>query len=185
MPGTNSSRSVGNSRAEAIAVTVPNDNAASRAKAKSVLIHGYGNPGRQDDGLGPALVERLERWAAEHPCAGLVLDSSYQLNAEDALEVSRHDEVIFVDAAREGEAPFTVIPLSADPAITFSTHAMAPGAVLALCEELYGKRPKASMLAIRGYAWEPNAPMTPTSRENLEAAVDYVRRRLAPASDSL
>ena len=28
---------------------------------KKILIYGYGNPGRQDDGLGTMLVERLEQ----------------------------------------------------------------------------------------------------------------------------
>ena len=30
----------------------------------SILIYGYGNPGRQDDGLGPTLVDALETWLA-------------------------------------------------------------------------------------------------------------------------
>ncbi len=31
-----------------------------------ILVYGYGNPGRQDDGLGVELVRRLEEWAVEN-----------------------------------------------------------------------------------------------------------------------
>ena len=30
---------------------------------KKILLYGYGNPGRQDDGLGVLLVEELEKWS--------------------------------------------------------------------------------------------------------------------------
>ena len=33
-----------------------------------ILIYGCGNPGRQDDGLGPALVAELEAWARAEGC---------------------------------------------------------------------------------------------------------------------
>lgn len=142
----------------------------------SLLVYGYGNPGRQDDGLGPALVKALEEWLAASPRAGLALDSNYQLNAEDALEVSRHDSVIFVDAAEEGDAPFRFTPLQPESGMAFSTHSLSPGAVLALCAELYGKRPPAWILAIRGYAWEPNAPLSAGASANLAAALAFVQR---------
>ena len=54
-------------------------------------------PGRQDDGLGPALVELLEAAALE----GVALDANYQLNVEDALACSQHDSVIFDGRVRD------------------------------------------------------------------------------------
>jgi len=45
-----------------------------------ILVYGYGNPGRGDDGLGPALVEALELLGA----TGLDCESDYQLAIEDA-----------------------------------------------------------------------------------------------------
>ncbi len=143
---------------------------------RSLLIYGYGNPGRQDDGLGPALVTALEERNAANPRAGLVLESNYQLNAEDALEVSRHDSVIFVDAAEEGDAPFQFKPLLPESVIAFSTHSLSPGTVLALCGELYGKLPAAWILTIRGYSWEPNAPLSVEASANLDAALAFMQR---------
>ena len=55
---------------------------------------GFGNPARGDDGLGPALIERLDALALE----GVTTDSDYQLTIEDAALVAEHDVVVFVDA---------------------------------------------------------------------------------------
>jgi hydrogenase maturation protease len=140
----------------------------------STLIYGYGNPGRQDDGLGPALVEALESLAVAAGLRGVDFESNYQLNAEDALPLSEHDRVIFVDATREGDGPYTFRALEPAAAIRFSTHAMSPESVLALCGELYGRRPVAHLLALRGYAWEPNAAMTPAARGSLEAGLAFL-----------
>ncbi|MEI6564841.1 MAG: hydrogenase maturation protease [bacterium] len=142
---------------------------------KSILIYGYGNPGRQDDGVGPALVEALELWQAADGVSVMTLETNYQLNAEDALTVAGHDQVIFADATREGDAPFTFRRLLPDTAVSFSTHAMRPESILALADELYGKSPKTYLLTIRGYEWEPNEPMTRGAVANLAAALDFLK----------
>lgn len=149
-----------------------------------ILIYGYGNPGRQDDGLGVALVEELEAWAQAEGLAGLVFDTNYQLNAEDALAVAESRTVVFIDAAQAGKAPFEFRPLAPQNEIAFSTHAMAPEAVLALADELYGARPPAWLLAIRGEAWEPNEPPTAAAQSHRTAARDFLqawlRRMICP-----
>ena len=146
--------------------------------SRPILIYGYGNPGRQDDGLGIALVEQLEIWAKAAGMAGLVFDSNYQLNAEDALAVAECRAVVFVDATKETKAPFEFLKLAPQSKIAFSTHAMSPEAVLALADELYGARPPAWLLAIRGYEWEPNEPPTPAALANLAAACAYLQEWL-------
>ena len=50
-----------------------------------VLVIGYGNPGRQDDGLGAAVIERLEALGLE----GVTVDADYQLNIEDAADMRK------------------------------------------------------------------------------------------------
>ena len=99
-------------------------------------------------------------------------------NAEDALAVSEHGKVIFVDAVKTGVEPFSFRPLAPAATISFSTHAMPPEAVLALCRELYGKCPDTYLLAIRGHAWEPNAPMTREATANLAAALAFLKQQL-------
>ena len=144
-------------------------------KSTPILICGYGNPGRQDDGLGPALVAELEACAPAEGLSGIVFDSNYQLNVEDALAVAESRAVVFVDATKEGPAPFEFRPLAPRKETTFTSHALAPETVLALADELYGARPPAWLLAIRGEAWEPNAAPTAAALSHLAAAREFLQ----------
>jgi hydrogenase maturation protease len=145
-----------------------------------ILVYGYGNPGRQDDGLGPALVERLE---GEH-VPGVATDSNYQLQVEDALAVSESDTVIFVDAAVAGEGPFTFTELEPANEITFTTHSVSPGSVLALCHEMYDTTVRAYVLAIRGYQWEFVEELSPDAQKNLEQAYCFLMGKISDIMSS-
>ncbi len=139
-----------------------------------ILVYGYGNPGRQDDGAGVLLVEELSAWAGSGARPWLTFDSNYQLNAEDALAAADHDIVIFADASREQREGFRLRALQPSAAVSFSTHAMSPESVLALSAELYGARPAAYLLSMRGYAWEPNGALTRGARKNIEDAKAFI-----------
>ena len=139
-----------------------------------ILVYGYGNPGRQDDGLGPALAEMLER----EGIPGVETDCNYQLQIEDAEAVSRCDAVVFVDASMEGEGPFFFDKLEPSAEIAFTTHAMSPASVLALCHELYRAPVSAFLLGIRGYEWEPAEGLSEPARKNLDSAFRFIRSRL-------
>ncbi len=142
------------------------------------LVCGYGNPGRSDDGLGPALASRLEtdrRWRARRDIVGT---SRLQLNIEDSLAISEFDRVIFVDAARRGPDPFRFRPLRPSKGWSFSTHALPPEAVLAWCAELYGRRPQAWVLAIRGHRWVLREGLSAKARRNLDRAEEFLARRM-------
>jgi hydrogenase maturation protease len=139
-----------------------------------ILIYGIGNPGRRDDGLGPVLIELLEAVRLD----GVDLDSNYQLNIEDALACSKHDTVIFADASETAEAPFAFTELEPAREIAFTTHELSSAAVLALCEELYGQRPKAWTLAIRGYEWDIGEGLSPRAEISLSAALAFLLGRL-------
>jgi hydrogenase maturation protease len=143
-----------------------------------ILIYGYGNPGRQDDGLGIRLCEELENFVFENRITNVTFDTNYQLNAEDALAASGHDLVIFLDAAKNSDESFSFIQIEPAPKIAFSTHSMNPGTVLALCEELYKKKPKAYMLTMNGLEWEVAEAMTPEAERNLGLALEFMKIKL-------
>lgn len=143
------------------------------------LILGYGNPGRRDDGLGPALAAAVERLALP----GVTVEAAYQLAVEDAAAVAAHDAVVFADAACRGAGPFTFRPLAAEPAAGFSTHRVGPGAVLALARELFGARAAAYVLAIRGYEFgEFGEGLSARAADNLAAALAFLVPRLRDGS---
>jgi len=143
-----------------------------------ILVYGYGNPGRQDDGAGVVFAEELAAWARSGERPWLTFDSNYQLNAEDALAAAQQDVVIFADASRDQPEGFRFRVLHPSATLAFSTHAMSPESVIALSHELYGVRPEAYLLTLRGYEWEPNGLLTPGARMNLEAAKTFITRHL-------
>jgi hydrogenase maturation protease len=145
-----------------------------------VLVLGIGNPGRRDDGLGPRLAEAVGKEEGKE--AGVQAESRYQLGVEDALAVRDFDAVVFADASRAGDDPAALTPIGPDPAVTFTTHALAPAAVLSLCRELYGRSPRAWLLGIRGYDWEVGEGLSEGAERNLAAAVDLFREFIASLS---
>ena len=142
----------------------------------SILVIGYGNPGRLDDGLGPALA----RIIAGRNLPGLRTDSDYQLSVEDAAAVAEVDRVIFVDADTSGPEPFWMKRLtlgSIRP--SFSSHSVSPEGVLALATELFDAKTEAWILGIRGYEFnEFGEGLSPRARENLNAASEYLEEAI-------
>jgi hydrogenase maturation protease len=147
------------------------------AGVRTVLVFGYGNPGRQDDGLGPAVVEALEKTGLE----GVTLDANYQLSVEDAALVAEHDVVVFVDADAAGPAPFWFGAIEpADDVMSFSTHSVRPEAVLALARGALGGTTAGYVLGVRGYAFDEfGEALTEGARRNLEAALAFLGTALA------
>jgi hydrogenase maturation protease len=136
------------------------------------LVLGWGNPGRGDDGLGPALAELL----GERAIAGVEVESDYQLQVEDAADCARHERVIFVDADRSGLEPFSCRRLApTTSALSFSSHSVSPGGLLALTRELFGREPEAWLVGVRGYEFDSfHEGLSRRARTNLNAAADYL-----------
>jgi len=142
----------------------------------TVLVFGYGNPGRQDDGLGPAAVEALESLGLE----GVTLDANYQLSVEDAALVAEHDVVVFVDADATGPEPFWFGEVEPADDVSFSTHSVRPEAVLGLARGALGGRTTGYVLGVRGYAFDEfGEVLTEGARRNLDAALAFLGTALA------
>ncbi len=136
-----------------------------------VLILGYGNPGRRDDGLGPACAAELEKLALPD----VTVDSDYQLSVEHADLLARHDVVVFVDAASDGPEPFSFRRIQPGSAVMFSSHSATPEGVLTLTDELFHEQPDAYVLGIRGYEFnEFGEALSPQARANLGAALAFI-----------
>lgn len=144
-----------------------------------ILIYAYGNPGRQDDGLGNRFVEELGKWINEKNIQGIELESNYQLNIEDSVAVAGKDIVIFVDASDEDieNIHFSVVEPS-EGRSEFTTHAASPSFILALCIQLYNKHPKTFLLQIRGYEWGFKEGLSEKAEKNLEKALKFMKGKL-------
>ncbi len=143
-----------------------------------ILLIAYGNPGRQDDGLGPALAARLENLDID----GLVIDSDYQLSVEHAWDIAKADVVVFVDATVEDVQSYSFRALTFDKTdmkLGFSTHSISPQAVLGLSVELFQATTKAYVLGIRGYEFEKiEEGLTAEAVANLNLAEIFITRCL-------
>lgn len=133
----------------------------------AMILIGYGNPGRGDDGLGPAFSQRL----AGRALSELEIDTDYQLVAEHALTISGHEVVVFADAEMGGENPFSFQEIAAGAPEVLGSHSLKPQTVLALCETLYGAKPRAYVLGISGHEFgEVKEGLSEKALKNLDDA---------------
>lgn len=148
------------------------------AARNEILVYGYGNPGRGDDGLGPALAAAVEAMGL----AGVAVDANYQLMVEDAVELGRYQVVIFADAATQGGAPFFFarVAEARGARLGWTSHSITPVQVVALARDLFGSTAEAYVLGIRGYAFgELDEGLSGLAQHNLAQAVAFARKALA------
>ena len=146
---------------------------------KKLLVIGYGNPGRLDDGIGPAFAAMLE----EEGLRGVSADSNYQLTVEDAAAVVEYEEVVFVDASLDGPEPFSFSEILPKSGLSHTTHIIAPEAVLDLAQEIFGRCPKAYLLSIRGYEFDEfGERLSGGAQKNLLAALEFLHRQFMLAA---
>lgn len=143
--------------------------------AEKVLLIGYGNPGRLDDGLGPALSDIIE----EKDIPGVTVDSDYQLTVEDAAIIAENDVVIFADASVNSAEPFSFNKIIPKKDITFTTHSIEPESVLGLAHDLFSAKTKGYTLAIRGYEFnEFGQKLSSDAQINLHTAAKFIEQEL-------
>jgi hydrogenase maturation protease len=136
-----------------------------------ILVIGFGNPGRHDDGLGPVFAERVEKLGLEH----VTVEAGCQLTVEDAATISKHDVVVFADATTDGPGPFTFCRVQPDPTLRLGSHVIEPAAVLAMARRISGKETDGYLLGIRGYVLdELGEGLSLLAQSNLEMALQYL-----------
>ena len=143
-----------------------------------ILIYGYGNPGRRDDGLGPALVNLVENWINSEKISNVSVDSNYQLNIEDAYTIHNYDLVIFADATVEDIDDFVLTRVLGSSKTDFTMHSVHPAFVLDLCNQLYEVVPDVFLLHIKGYDYELKEGLTEKAEENLQNAYHFIKEIL-------
>ncbi len=132
----------------------------------TILLIGYGNPLRGDDGVGWRIVEAVDALALPVETAAV-----HQLTPEWAEPISRADLVIFADAAAVG-APGEVALFPLRPgAARQGTHETTAEGLLAAAAELFGRCPLAYMVTVAGGSFELSEALTgPVEQAVAEAA---------------
>ncbi|MFH2141580.1 MAG: hydrogenase maturation protease [Bacteroidota bacterium] len=147
---------------------------------KKILIYGYGNPGRMDDGLGNEFVNLCEQHLKEfNEFIQIETDSNYQLNIEDAEIISQYDFVFFTDASQENIENYSFTKVDPDKAqIEFTMHAVSVSYIVHIARTIYDKIPKAYLIHIKGYEWEFQEGITMRASENLNKAFMFFKKIL-------
>lgn len=150
-------------------------------KMKNILVIGYGNPGRLDDGLGPAFAARLEELGLD----GVTIDANYQLTVEDADQVKDHDIVVFADASVDCREPFEFFEINPRSTMHFSSHFLSPEDVLGLAQDIFKADTKGYAIAIRGYEFDEfGERLSVRAQKNLKQAVEFfLEKRLTAGNE--
>jgi len=140
-----------------------------------VKIIGYGNPGRQDDGIAEAMIEKIQQWLDQQTIGNHVTAySCYQLNIEDAERIADADLVFFIDASRNQVESYQVTEIKPDQQSVFTSHGVSPQYVVGLCEALYFSKPLAYLLEIKGYEWEFREELSSGASRNIAQAFRFL-----------
>jgi hydrogenase maturation protease len=142
---------------------------------KPVLIIGWGNPLRGDDGLGWRAAERLAQLLDSNAA---VVRVAHQLMPEFAEEISRSEVVIFIDAACDnetGELRFERVEPRSSPSAPFS-HQLDPAALLNMARTLYGLCPDAYLFTVAGRSFGFGEELSPEVRATLPALLEEVEK---------
>jgi hydrogenase maturation protease len=136
------------------------------------LIYGYGNPGRLDDGLGPACATAIEAW----DLPSVQVEQNYQLQLEDSHIVAGCDVAIFVDASVQRRPPFYVERLTPRVSLEFTSHSVDPATVVGLAGELFNVTPHAFLIGIPGYEFNDfGEGLSDPARAHLNVTLDFLR----------
>lgn len=160
---------------------LPARSSIARAKAAEVadtrlVVLACGNTDRGDDALGPALLRRIEALGL----AGVTTIEDYQLNIEHALDIENAGVALFIDAGAGTPSPFSFTELVPDGALSHSTHAIEPPAVLATFQRVFHRSPPPSFaLCVGGGSFELGTAMSPAAEANLAATWDFLGPLLA------
>jgi len=147
-----------------------------------LVVFGWGNDARGDDGLGPILLGRV----AHAGWADVTTIEDFQLQIEHALDLDGAEMALFLDAGKNTPAPFFFSEIEARRDASPSTHALSPEAVLDVFARSLGQAPPPSfVLCVRGERFELGEALSGPARDRLEAAWDFVTRLMPERSPEM
>jgi len=143
-----------------------------RQPAVRLLVLGYGNTLRSDDGVGPKVAEAV----AALGWPGVDTLVCPLLTPELADPISLANTVVFVDAAVDAPAEVQLRPLQPAASSQVMAHAADPRTLLALARDVFGRAPQAWWLTIPVANLELGEELSPRAAQGLTAAVHAIRQ---------
>lgn len=144
----------------------------------SLLIIGYGNPLRCDDGVGPKVVEAVE--ALRLPGVRTLI--CQQLTPELADPISAARGVVFVDASVGTGTEVRALALEPREGAPVLAHAADPRLLLTLARQVFGRCPPAWWLTIPAEDLGFGEGLSPLAERGFTAAIAEIQRLARPPS---
>ena len=146
---------------------------AARAKDQSgILVIGYGNTLRGDDGVGPKVAETVETLHLP----GVQTLACAQLAPELADPISRVCLVVFVDAAVDAPREVQLRKLVPAESSQLMAHAADPRTMLAMARDVFGHAPEAWWLTIPASTLEFCEDLSSSARQGFQEAVRKIEQ---------
>jgi hydrogenase maturation protease len=138
-----------------------------------VLIIGYGNPLRSDDGFGWHASRMIAQELAGHNAEVI---TCHQLTPELAEPLSQSSRAVFIDADAEGE-PGEIHWREVRPqaeACSALTHTCSPAGLLSSAARLYGRCPQAVAVTVSAQSFAFGDSLSPVVAAALPKVVERV-----------
>jgi len=155
-----------------------------------VLILGYGNVDRQDDGVAWHVIHNLlhrlgyakvEEFEENEPQEFGNVDVLFQLQLvpEFSELIAKYDRVCFIDA-HTGSVPDNVHLEDLIPGYQHSpfTHHLTASSLLAMSSSIYHKTPPSILVSVRGYEFGFSQQLSELTASLVPAAVDLILKWL-------
>jgi len=138
----------------------------------SVVVIGCGNELRGDDAAGP----RIARAVAARNLPGVRALAVQQLAPELAADLAQADCAIFVDAYQAATDDAQAEARALDPlaAASATWHTGDPRPLLALAQPVYGRAPRAWLVAVPAIGFEYGAPLSSVARAGIECGLALI-----------
>ena len=141
------------------------------AMGSHLLVIGYGNTLRRDDGVGPLVAEAVG--ALRLPGVRTLI--CQQLSPEHSAPVSQAHTVIFVDAAVDAPREVQWRELQPNESSQIMAHAADPRTMLALSRDVFGQVPAAWWLTIPAVDLGFHEEFSPAVQRDFAVAVQKIR----------
>ena len=146
----------------------------AKTASLEILIIGYGNPHRQDDGLGPYVVNRLKKRLNHIP--GVYFLTMHQLTADIVEKLQYFDIIFFIDATvDELRYGFKFSKVKPEFGLShYLTHYLKPSLLLGLLQSTYHHNPVTVEVAIQGNNFGFRQELTSEAKTRAEKAISEI-----------
>lgn len=152
----------------------PSNSVKPGEKMKSILIIGYGNQTRSDDGVGWYVADKIEK-ATQRDALQVDVLKLNQLTVDLAEEIKDRELVIFVDAHLNDDKDLLQSEeVKPNYKLGLTAHYLLPETLLAICEGLYNKAPKARIFSVKGLSFDFGEKLSNQTQNAADQAVEQI-----------